>query len=389
VVATFTTSVVNNWAGAVTFEPDGTAVDTYNDQIVRWNASTGAMLGATAFEGGAQIGFMALSGDKSTIAVGDYSVQMFDAHTGNKRWLAGNNRPLLSIRLSRDGTRLAARPSVNGVTYVFDMSTPASPIFLSEGYNSMIALGPSGDDLVFQGGQDPIRNRISHWKLAAHTNTFLEPAQEDGVRAIRVSSDGQWRAVLDALGAATVVRYADGSPVGTFKAAGAAPYGDAWFWPPDAALALGGNAFVDVVSVPAGTAQHLPQAQVDGQLVAISKDGGWVAYRTSSTVVVRDRAGNVKRTISPTDDGSVVAFSPTGDRLALGGNIGGTLRVLALDGGSDVPAVSAHGRGVKAVAFTPDGKDVVSAGGDGLGMLWRASDLASLRSFTVGTEVLE
>jgi WD40 repeat protein len=389
VVATFTTSVVNNWAGAVTFEPDGAAVDTYNDQIVRWNASTGAMLGATAFQDGAQFGFMALSADKSTLAVGDYNVQMFDAHTGNKLWLAGNSRPLISLRLSRDGKRLAARPSVNGVTYVFDMATPSAPIFLPEGWTSAIALSPSGDDLVFQGGPDPARNRITHWKIAANTNTLMEPAQEDGVQAIRVSSDGQWRAVLDALGTATVVHYGDGSPVGTFKAAGIVPYGGAWFWPPDGALALGGDAFVDVVPLPTGTIQHLPQAQVDGQLVAISNDGGLVAYRTASSVVVRDRAGNVKRTISPTEEGSVVAFSPAGNRLALGGDLAGALQVLALDGGADVPAVSAHARGVKAVAFTPDGKDVVSAGGDGLGMLWRASDLASLRSFMVGTQALE
>jgi WD40 repeat protein len=202
-----------------------------------------------------------------------------------------------------------------------------------------------------------------------------------GVKALRVSADGAWRVAVDGAGTTRVTSFPDGSPVASFAKA---DYDDAWFWPPAARVAIAAPTYVDVATLPSAQRLMLPAGQVDGQLLAISPSGDLLAYLSTTSVVVRDRDGNVKRTIARGALGATVGFSPTGDRLALGLS-DGTLQVLALDGGADVGPVSAHANGVHAVAFAPDGAHIVSGGPDGLGILWRASDLANVRTFTVST----
>jgi WD40 repeat protein len=380
--ATFTSTAFRSWAQALAFQPDGATVLTYGAAITSWNATTGAMLGTTALgAGGVQIGHMDLSADKSTFAIGDYTVSVYDAHDGHIILAdVGFSGTVEDMRLSGDGKRLALRPT-NDQTNVYDARTRGTPASVAQGFGETLALGATGDDLVVEGDMFGATDLISHWHVGAGTHATLSAGLSDGVSALRLSPDGVWRAVVDGTGSTTVTRFADGSPVASFAKSG---YDDAWFWPPDAQVAIATATGVDVAPLPSGAVTALPAAEVDGQLVAISPDGGLLAYASATSIVVRDRSGNLTRSVARTGTRYPLAFSPTGDRLALGLD-DGTLQVLSLTGGTDVGPVSAHAHGTRSVAFAPDGLHVFSGGADNLGILWRASDLANVRSFSVGT----
>jgi WD40 repeat protein len=270
---------------------------------------------------------------------------------------------------------------VGGETDVYDALTAGPPAVVKDGTSTSLALGATGDDLVIEGGNIPETALIDHWHVGTATHASLSPGMTFGVKSLRLSADGASRLVLDGQGTMKVTRYADGSPIATYAKS---DYDDAWFWPPDARVALAASTYVDVGPLPTGTVATLPAAQVDGQLVAVSADGGLLAYASATSIVVRDRDGSLKRSVARTGTRYPVAFSPTGDRFALGLD-DGTLEVFSLTGGTDVGPVSAHTYGVRTVAFAPDGTHVISGGADNLGILWRASDLANVRSFLVGS----
>ncbi len=83
-----------------------------------------------------------------------------------------------------------------------------------------------------------------------------------------------------------------------------------------------------------------------------------------------------------------MVFSPDGKR-ALSGGTDGSLRLWDISSGAELKAIQAHTGwvGTKAVAFSPDGRFLLSVGGsDGLARLWDSSSGALVRSFQVSDD---
>jgi WD40 repeat protein len=83
-----------------------------------------------------------------------------------------------------------------------------------------------------------------------------------------------------------------------------------------------------------------------------------------------------------------MAFSPDG-KYALSGGTDGSLRLWDLASGRELEAIQAHegSVGTKAVAFSPDGRSVLSVGGsDGLAKLWNISSGSLIRAFQVSDD---
>jgi WD40 repeat protein len=68
-----------------------------------------------------------------------------------------------------------------------------------------------------------------------------------------------------------------------------------------------------------------------------------------------------------------VAFSPDGRRLVSASG-DGTLKVWDVQTGQEALTLKAHMREVTSVTFSPDGKRLASASGDGTVKVWDASN---------------
>ncbi len=117
---------------------------------------------------------------------------------------------------------------------------------------------------------------------------------------------------------------------------------------------------------------------------AFSPDTRWLALAESGRIQVIDTAtGEVRSTADEVeDDVASLAFSPKGDLLAAGPSVTGTNTAIKLfdpDSGQPVGELVGHVSWVPALAFTTDGRRLISAGADQTIGIW---DMQHLRDVT-------
>jgi len=89
-----------------------------------------------------------------------------------------------------------------------------------------------------------------------------------------------------------------------------------------------------------------------------------------------------------------VAFSPHADRIvtsydALSGDTGNNVAILWSTAGDQVRTFAGHSDWVWAVAFSPDGTQLLTASGDHTAKLWNADTGAEIRTFSGHTDALQ
>ena len=105
-----------------------------------------------------------------------------------------------------------------------------------------------------------------------------------------------------------------------------------------------------------------------GRSVALAPDGGRLIAAGEHAVVV-DLATGEETTIVGKRESWSVSWSPDGKMIALGGN-DGTVRFLSATSWTDVSTRPGHQGPVLVVAFSADGRRLVSAGADTTALVW-------------------
>jgi len=141
--------------------------------------------------------------------------------------------------------------------------------------------------------------------------------------------------------------------------------------PPPPAGALGEPTSSLCLWSPA-TGKVLRRWQAPGRVTAaaFTPDGRGVLTATDDRVTLWDVATGKERL--RTEGAAVLACAPDGRVLAASGGAkgGSAIRLLDLRTGKEVGRLAGHEAGVRALAFTPDGRALVSGSADSTGLVW-------------------
>jgi WD40 repeat protein len=407
----------------VAFSPDGTTlVSGAGDETVRlWNLQTGVEVrrftghkGIGKYQYGSVIGVAFTKDGKGVISASEARVVLWEPGTGKEiREFRGHQRDVGAIALSPDGKTLAAAGD-DGTVRLWEVATgkPVLPFDGHGGHVEALAFGPGGNRLA-SGGRDllcmwDVREGKTTWRAGeggAMVNSLAwtpdgkrlataggpglrlweaesgkERARMDGPEDetvhVALSPDGEWSVSRHKTGLIRIwnkdkkVVREFGDRCGPQEL----PYFTA-LSPDGAVLAVGGpNGTTKLWAVPGG--QLLRELGIrggsgfsaafspDGKVVAIGHDGASL-YAVATGKETRRTAGD-KSWIS------ALAFSPDGRTLASADG-DGCVRVWESSTAKERRKFVGHREGhdgVRCLAFTPDGKLLASGGEDTTILLW-------------------
>ena len=381
---------------AVAFSPDGRSIASgsygLGDNLKLWNSTTGQevrTLKGKGFSGKA----VAFSPDGRTIVYGGTAgtLKLFDAGSGQElRTLAGHSREVNKVAFSPDG-----RTIVFGIIDdTFKLWDTASGRELRRLEGHSVAISPDSRTMV-SGGDD---NTVKFWDAASGEELRTLKGHTDSVKAIAFSPDG--RTVVTGGVDKTLKLWdaASGRELRTLK--GHTDLVKAVSFSPDGRSIVSGSedSTLKLWDAASGRSLRTLKGHIDSvNAVAFSADGRRIVSGSGYDILLPDRGSDTIRLWDAASGRELrtlaghslrvtsVAFSPDG-RTIVSGSDDRTLKIWDTASGRELRTLAGHSGSVNAVAFSPDGRTIASASKDGSIRLWTAGGdtLATLVAGTVG-----
>ena len=376
----------------VEFSPDGRRVVTggYDGAVRIWDVSTGQQIGPPhrVHEDDTTEIIMDVAfspdGRRLASASADGDVQIWDGQTGEAigEPLTGHGTQVMSVAFSPDGHRLADGGN-DGAVRLWDVDTRqllGAPMLGHKSAVFALSFNPDGTHLL-SGSQD---GTIRLWDVGIRRPLI---GHIGAVSSVAVSPDGKRIASAGADGTVRMWDADNGRPIGKPLVASDKPLSSVAFSPDGRRLATAGaDGTVRMWDANTGTLVGAPINPKQGPLtsVAFSPDGRRLAIGGGDTsiAVSSDHDGTVRlwdvemgRPIGePWKHGEMVhsvAFSPDGKHIVSGGmesGYNGTVRLWDANTGQLIRAVPIGGADVVvfAVSYRPDGRSIAAAGADGV-----------------------
>jgi RNA polymerase sigma factor (sigma-70 family) len=340
------------------FRPDGKVLMTvsHENHIRLWDVETGKELPHPAGLPWGVSGLALTPDGKTALVVSERNLCCFDLASGRERWRKfGDVDAMGHVVVTPDG-RTAVTGAGGGKVTFWDVATGAKKSQMDNPRASVnhLAVSPDGRTLAAIGSESPRDREIRRWEI--ETGKPL-PTLKLPERAVLYSNHG-------------LHFTPDGSGL---------------------AVASGTDLFVQVVNGSTGDVQT-PFGKTDGGLnwMAYSPDGRTVAATSGNSLFLWEAAtGKDRLKCSNIGYLTCFAFSPDGRFIAVGNHGRTTLssrgKSIALDDhkvvvrildaftGQEVHRFAGHTGGVRRIAWSADGRRVISASDDSSCLVWDTS----------------
>ncbi|MFL5348978.1 MAG: WD40 repeat domain-containing serine/threonine protein kinase [Hyalangium sp.] len=335
------------------FTPDERYLLTagYDEQILRWDVASGASFLVGTHAGGVA-DFRLMPDGKHLVSMGikDRTLRLWDVETGSSQLLLAHSHILTMLAVAA-GTGAFASATDNGQILLWESPT-ARMRTLESGHTSVsaLALSPDGRYLAAQSGAEP----ILLWDLKEGGAPRSFPSAESWKFTLRFSRDGRW---LAAGGKDTKARVWEVATGRLRVLPGATSTVSAVDFSPDSQW-LGAASHDGTIRIHA--LEDRSSLTVTSHEGALPPEAVSLDWRHLTSWEIRELLRSVI---------SAVAFTPDGRHVLSAGKQDGMVRLSSLDGTPGV-TVKAHPGEMTAAFILPDGSRLATAGQDGTVALW-------------------
>jgi len=382
---------------ALAFSPDGKWIASQDSgkwncnptHIKIWDAATGKKIRTLRGQHGNLVVSLTFTPDGKRIISGsrDKLIKVWDANSGEELMtLAGHEAGIASLDLSTDGKQIVSR-DYGGIIKVWDADNGKELLTINTEtdkawWNKFVAISSDGKRII-AGIND---NRVCEWDAATGEKLRTFSSQEQRIRIVQYSPDGQQIAMGCGGGMLKIMERETEKEMILLEGKGRDSSVRSLCFSPDGQrlVSSGDDRMVRIWDTSTGKELMMLVGHTHSvSKVEFSPDGQRIASSADKKIKVWDANVDRKRIILRGHKERVrsLAFSPDGRRL-VSLCADNTVKVWDVSTSKEIMTLSGHEDRIWSATFSPDGKHIATGSKDGTIRIWDASTSAEVRKIT-------